>query len=389
MGVNNMTYSEISTILSDIVSQATGKTVIAPVNTAQFTSVANTALKIGYDPMMQAISQVLGRTIFVIRPYNRKFRGLSRSVQEFAGYTRKLQVADSDWDHDPQYELEDGKSVDMYKVKKSKVLQMNFYGQANFKRQITTYLHQLDLSFRNPDELAMFWSMITQNASDQIEQAHEVLSRAIIGNFIGAKTICDPDSCIHLLTEYNNLTGQALTQSDVYLPENYPAFVKWTYGRVASISSMMTERTVKYQVLVDGYNTPHHTPYTRQQVYLYAPEQYAIASRVLSDVYHPSFLNRAYNEEVNFWQSPDNPDELDVNPVYIDNTGNIVEGNSAQVGKIFGVILDAEACGYTVVNEWNSTTPLNSDGGYWNTFFHFTDRYINDFTEKGVVLLLD
>ena len=59
------------------------------------------------------------------------------------------------------------------------------------------------------------------------------------------------------------------------------------------------------------------------------------------------------------------------------------------VENLLGVIFDEEALGMTVVNQWSATTPLNAAGGYWNMFYHFTERYYNDFTEKGIVLMLD
>ena len=41
------------------------------------------------------------------------------------------------------------------------------------------------------------------------------------------------------------------------------------------------------------------------------------------------------------------------------------------------------------MNRSVDVTPYNAAGKYWNTFFHFTERYWNDFTENGIVLLLD
>jgi hypothetical protein len=110
---------------------------------------------------------------------------------------------------------------------------------------------------------------------------------------------------------------------------------------------------------------------------------------VLADTFHPNFLRYASNETVNFWQNPDTPDSIDVTPVYLNAEGELEVGSETNVRKIFGLIMDEEAASYTIVNEWMSTTPLNSAGGYWNTYFHYTDRYINDFMEKSVVLLLD
>ena len=63
MAANVLTYNAIGTILNQIVTQATGKAVITPTNTSEFTAVAQTGLLAGYDNLMGAISQVLSRTI--------------------------------------------------------------------------------------------------------------------------------------------------------------------------------------------------------------------------------------------------------------------------------------------------------------------------------------
>ena len=59
------------------------------------------------------------------------------------------------------------------------------------------------------------------------------------------------------------------------------------------------------------------------------------------------------------------------------------------ITNLVGVIFDRDALGYTVVDETSAVTPMNAKGLYWNNFYHFTDRWYNDFTEKGIVLLLD
>lgn len=64
MAVNDLTFNQLSMVLNSIVQQATGQQVLQVTNTAEFVSVAQTALKTGYDPVLQAISQVLSRTIF-------------------------------------------------------------------------------------------------------------------------------------------------------------------------------------------------------------------------------------------------------------------------------------------------------------------------------------
>lgn len=392
MAVNDLTFNQLSTVLNSIVQQATGQQAQQVTNTAEFVSVAQTALKTGYDPVLQAISQVLSRTIFSIRPYTRKFGGLMVSNQQFGNIVRKLNIADKDWEEDSRFELTDQNSVDMYKVNKPLILQTNFYGANVFEKSLTIFKDQLDCAFSNPDEFGRFVSMTMTNASDMIEQAHENLARATLANFIGGKISGDTASVIHLLTEYNTITGleTPLTAETVYQPANFKPFMQWVYSRVASLSSLMTERTQKFHINVTGKEISRHTPVNKQKVYLYAPARYQTETMVLADVYHDNFLRMADNETVNFWQSIDKPDEINVQPVYLQADGTLKSDDPPVNQKgIFGVMFDEEAAGYTVVNQWSAPTPFNSKGGYSNIFWHFTDRYWNDFTENGIVLLLD
>ena len=125
---NDLNFTQISTMLNDIHKQVTGnQTAVAPIDTSQFVNVATTTLMQGYDVVLNAISQMIGRTIFSVRPYSRKFKSLERTHQEYGNHVRKLQALDLEWEDDQQWTLKDGESVDMYKVRKPKVLQTNFY----------------------------------------------------------------------------------------------------------------------------------------------------------------------------------------------------------------------------------------------------------------------
>lgn len=390
MAANDLSFNQLSTVLNSIVAQATGKNPLAITNTSEFISVAQTALKTGYDPLLQSISQVLSRTIFSTRPYYRKFGGIQVDNQKWGNITRKLNISDKDWENDVRFELVDGESVDMYKVNKPNILQTNFYGANVYERSYTIFKDQLDCAFSGPDEFARFLSMVTGNCTDMIEQAHENLARATVANYIGGKVKGDADSCIHLLTEYNALTGLALTKENVYQPANYKPFIDWVYSRIATLTELMTERSQLFHTNITGKTINRHTPLQRQRVYLYAPARFNIESMSLANTYNYNFLKMAYNETVNYWQSIQSPSKINVKPSYLQADGTITTPEVAlEQDDIFGVIFDEEALGYTVMNQWSATTPFNAKGGYSNVFFHFTDRFWNDFTENGLVLLLD
>jgi hypothetical protein len=407
MAVNDLTFNQLSTVLNSIASQATGKNVLTATNTSDFVSVAQTALKTGYDPLLGAISQVLSKTIFSIRPYSRKFGGIEVSNQRFGNITRKLNISDKDFEDDVRMSLVEGESIDMYKVNKPNILQTNYYGANVYEKFITIFRDQLDCAFSSPDEFGAFVSMVMQNCTDLLEQARENLARATIVNFLGGKIVGDTANVIHLLTEYNTATGLSLTETTVYAPTNFKPFMQWVYSRIAQLSSLMTERSEMYHINVTNfggtYNTEtkvssggvdktvmRHTPVANQKVYLYAPAKYQTETMVLADTYHDGYLKGADKETINFWQSIKTPDSINVKASYMVATGEIVTPTTAALtDKIFGVLFDDEALGYTLVNQWSSPTPFNAKGGYSNIFFHETARYWNDFTENGIVLLLD
>lgn len=404
---NELTINQISTVLNSIVKEATGQRPITPTNTGEFVAVANVAIKAGYDTLLNSITQVLSRTIFSQRPYSRKFSGIEVSNQRYGNMVRKLNIADKDFEDDQRQMLVEGQSVDMFKVNKPNILQTNFYGQSVYQKHITIFRDQLDVAFSSPDEFASFISMVTMNTMDLLEQARENLARATVANFIGGKYLGDSRNVIHLLTEYNAKTGQELTPETVYQQGNFKPFMQWVYARIASLCSMMTERLTTFHMNVTNFGGVYnpetgessggvdktisrHTPYNMQKVYLFADTRYQVEKTVLADIYHDNYLSLADNETLNFWQSSQSPDEIIVTPTYMVGTGELITPkNPVDIKNLFGVIFDEEALGYTLVNQWSAPTPFNAGGGYSNIFWHETARYWNDFTENGIVLLLD
>lgn len=390
MSVNTMNFEQASTVLNAIRKQVTGQDPIAIENASDFVSVATTLLNVGYDPVLNAITQMVSRTIFSIRPYNRKFGGLKIDSEQWGSIVRKLSIADKDWENDVRFELVDGQSVDCYKVNKPEILQTNFYGQNVFQKSITIFRDQLDNAFRSPDEFGRFMAMVTQNVSDMIEQAHEGIARMTLANFIGGKITADNGIC-HALTEYNTEIGAVtpLTDQTVFDPANFPNFVKWLYARITTLSGLMTERSLEYQINVTGKEINRHTPYDMQKIYIYTPYLNEMKARVLADTFNDSFLSLTDVEGVNYWQSIETPDQIKVKPSYMDTDGSIITGSDTTVDKLIGVLFDRDAVGFTTVHNWTATTPFNAAGGYWNNFYHFTERWYNDFTEKGIIITLD
>ena len=87
----SMGFQQAATLLNYVIYQATGKMNLTATSTDAFVSQAQTALlQVGADPIINAISQVLSKTIFSVRPYNARFLGLQRDAVQWGNHVRKI-----------------------------------------------------------------------------------------------------------------------------------------------------------------------------------------------------------------------------------------------------------------------------------------------------------
>ena len=403
MSVNTLNFEQVSTVLTSIVQQATGQIVETPTDTGSFVSVAQVALRADRDAVMNAISNILTRTIFSIRPYSAKMQGLEMDTFRWGGMMRKLSIADSAWQDDPAFKYPvlfdstqnpatgDGGEVDPWKIKKPNILQTNFYGQSVYYDSMTITEDQLETAFTGPEQLGSFLSLLMTNLANRLEMSNESIRRGLVCNAIGALyDENNSDRVIHLLTEYNSLTGLSLTGQDVYQPDNFSAFTKWVYSRVAEITDLFTANSQMFQTVITGKPILRHTPLEDQRVYLYSPMQRQIEARVLADTFHDNFLRYSDVESLAYWQSIDTRDTVEVTPSYVDNTGTLVTpAQAVTVENVFGLIFDRDCMGMTVLDRRVLSTRVNEAGLYRNIHVHARQRVVFDNTEKACLLLLD
>lgn len=396
---NDLTFHQLSTVLNAITAQATGSASLAVVDTSSFVTAGQEALKAGYDTLGTAISQVLAKTIFSIRPYSAKFKGLEMTEQQYGNITRKLSPVDKGFVDDVSIDptaIVDGGSVDPFVITKPLVQQENFYGMEVFKKPLTIYDWQLDQAFSGLDQFASFIAMMMQNASDMLEQARENTKRMTIVNLIGAILgNYATNQNVKLVTAYNSYVGAspALTWADIKSDNaKYQHFMRFAYARIASVAAMFTERSAKFHVSLTGKTIMRHTPYADQRLYMLGQERYDMEAQVLADAFHDNYLKYADVETINFWQSINTPDTINVTPSYLAtsgaNAGTIQKGSAVNKAGIFAVLMDRDAAGVVQMNE-RARTQYNARGEYTNYFFSVCQRYFNSFTENAVVFTLD
>ena len=393
---NTLTPRDVYQLMNSIASQATGQTNIAVVDTSTFVSVGETLLRTAAENTLNAISTVLADTIFSVRPYRGKLDSLRVAQRRWGAQVRKVvnlydeAEASGDWNTDINAtQLNDGNSVDMYTIRKPKVMQLNFYGTAVLQKHITIFRDQLALAFSSEEEFVSFIDSVMVEFNNEVELLNEQKSRLTLINFmLGIHDMGLTE--IDLVAEFNSDYNQTYTRDDL-LTTYASDFMKYVAAKVKIYSELLTEMSANNHAQITGLSPIlRHTPKERQKMIMYNPIFIQAESEVYSGLFNPQYLEIGDFEGVNFWQSQDAPTTITGTPNILDtSTGQSATG-TANIGidYVLGILFDEEALGVMPQFDYASTTPFNSKGGFFNNFLHWRFNSYNDFTENAVLFVL-
>ena len=395
MSVNTMSFEQSAAFLTLLYEEATGqRPTIQIANTADFISVGTTLIQGGYDPIVNALTQILDKTIFSERVYDKKFDDIAVDERRWGAVTRKINFIDTPLDTaDDRLTLTDGLSVDPYIVKKPKPLQTQFYGAHQYQDSITIFRDQLDSALRNPEEFSRFISALMTNISNKHKQIEEAEARALLINFITAKASADSANAINVLQEYYNETGVTLTPADMFALSNYSDFTRWLAGFMVTLTDKLAERTEKYHMNITGKELMRHTDGANLRKYLSANVANYLNTAVTSGLYNPERLAPITEgmRKVTYWQNIDDPFSASATPAYLNTTTGAIDTalSTVTVNNIIGCLFDRDALGMVKRSTWSGATPFNPRGGYYNIFWHWTQTTWNDFSENFILLYAD
>ena len=401
MAINSMTFQQSATLLNEVLEQMTGTQSLAPVDESEFVAVGTTILQSGYDQLNKAVSQVLTRSIYSSRAYNPIYPSIMRDSQQWGGIVRKVTVLDLDFIDDEAFNIADGNGVaacDPFLVNKQKAVQFNFYGGNVKELVVTTTEDQLRQAFTSSADFGSFMAAQAQNLINQINQKIEAESRITVNNMIAAAITNGGDLCIHLLTEYKADTGNTTITASNYLSDaEFVPFAKWFYGKINTLKDFLKERSWKHHVSIQSYNgvslskpIMRHTPPEYLNIFILSQFMNQVDSSALSGIYNQQLLSIGGYEKVNYWQSIDAPDSIDVIPNVLNGTDGSCQaaGSAVTQDGIIGIMFDDEALGITLIDEGVRSIE-NPRGRYFNNWYNWTARWYNDQTENFIVLLLD
>lgn len=394
--MNTLTPIDARALLQSVVAQATGRNDIAIVDTTTFASVGETVLRTGTENTLNALSTVLARTIFSVRPYRAKFESLRVAQQRWGAQVRKIinlyDEAENSTDYNTDIapnQLADGNSIDMFKIRKPKVLQLNFYGTKLLQKSITRFRDQLSVAFANETEFIQFVNSVMTEFSNEIELLNEAEGRATLLNFMAGISSMGLTE-VDLVAEYNREYGTQYSRGEL-LSTQIESFMKFVAAEIKIYSSRLTDMSTTYHANITGYEKiMRHTPKSRQKMVMYEPIFIKTQAEVYPTLFNPTYLEIGEFEGVNFWQSQNNPTAINVKPNILDiATGASKDAEVAvDLPYVLGLLYDEEALGIMPQFDYASTTPFNSAGGYYNMFVHWRFNSYCDYTENAVLFVL-
>lgn len=387
--------SDRHTFINNLLAQVKGAedAELTSLNTGnQVTNFTNTIYGLG-DPLVTRLSQLVGRTLMGVRPFESKLGGIEVTREEYGWITRKINFVDDPAEENMTFQLTDGQSVDPWIVHKPKVVETQSYGGGQITRHMTIFEDQIKGAFTSAGALDEFISGVLMHFNNQVEQDREQYKRTALINLMGCLAPYQ-DRCIYLITEYNNATRSSLTKETVFAPANFEPFVQWLYGFIQQLIGLMSERSYKYHLNpttaspVSGY-IARQTRLRDLRAFFNTGFKADMAARVVANTFNRDELREVRYESVNFWQNIATPTDIHVNVKPL--TPALQEGASIDVefSNVFGLLMDRDALAVSYMNDNTGNSPYNQRGRYYNIFHNEDVKIVQDLSENAVLLLLD
>ena len=389
---NSWNVIDVYALVTAMYQQATGRTDIAAVDTTSFVAIGSklTETQQMKETTLGVISQMVVRTIYNDRVSRRRLDILRADEERWGGVVRKLTVLPLDPEQSESFntdvapnQLADGNSVDMYKIRKPKVIELDFWGQKILKTHITRFMYQLDAAFNSEAEMRRFIRAMMLEFYNDITRINDARTRLVICNAIGG--LYQEGNYTDLALAYNTEFGTAYTRQQL-LTTYLEDFLKFVVSFVKTFSDSLEDPSALHHTNLTGLpDIIRETPKSEQRMLMYKPFFTKAEATVMPTIFNPEMLNLGAYSTVNFWQDPKTPTEVKVKPTYLDAaTGESVDASEAiDFDYVLGVIYDVEFMGVFPKFEYASTTPLNSNGLYWNEFVHWSFNNWTDYTENA------
>lgn len=340
-----------------------------------------------YENYVNKLVDVIGKTIFVNRPYARNVLNVMRDRFEFGSVVEKIRCDLPDADENESWQLTDGTIYEQDQFYAPKISVKFFNSKTTFEIDVSFTMKQVESSFKNAETLTAFINMIYNSINNSMTIKIDSLIMRTVMNFIAETIHADYGSsalssksgvkAVNLLYKYNTKHGTSLTTDDCLYDKD---FLRYS----ASIIKQYIKRMQKMSVLFNIGGTQKFTPRDLMHVVLLDEYVDMVDTYAQSDTWHNELTSLPYHETVPYWQGTGEEYEFeDTSSIDVKSSA----GNTVKTSGILGVIFDHDALGVCNTDE-RVLTHTNKKAEFTNNFYKYDASYFNDLDENFVVFFI-
>lgn len=369
-----MKTEQIFALVNETAAQALGKSTITVLDTSTLVSLGNLVLSSSNntEAFLNTLIQRVGRTIYSYRRYRNKLGDMMLNDFEYGAILQKIKVRMPQAEKDESFDLENGKSVDHYKVNKPDVEQKLFVTRTPYEFHITIQRATLKEAFLSVEGVNNLIGIIIGEVRNAIEYSLENLGRDTIANYIAE---ADGSRVIDLLTLWKGLNPDSTLTAESALYDE--AFLRFAIGKIKQVIKKMSDMSVTYS----GGDIERFTPDDDIRIKIWADFETNLETQVQWAAFNDKYVSLNGFQELNYWQSEKSPTTVQVK--------RASDGEETTVTNVVAIVHDRDALGMYKIEEDILTTPVNASGRYYNTYWHENQLWFNDLTENFAVFTLN
>ena len=385
MAVINQVYQ----VINLATQQAWGKNAVEIVDTQSLIAmgdyIINSSDVNSRDVFTKALTDIIGKTIFVSREYRGADLGLSRDEYEYGGIVRKIRVKPRLTQYNNEYNFTN-ENFNPWEISVPTVDEKLFSKFGTYSLTVTVTDNQIFTAFKSNEEMMSFYSLIYKQLNDCIKRGEEAYDRMALANFIGEKfklqdSQANKKHTMNVLKKYNDTFGTDLKVKDIWTS---PEFLRYFTSVVSEYKDYMAEDTDVFNGS-DGYLS--QTPEDYMNFYMLKAVDARLAAYLYSDTFHESMIHLNKYKTVSFWQGIGDSDSF--NP---DSTSKIhlnlaSDGSVLEQGGILAVMMDKDAVATFYKRPNAETWRIPQIGN--NVYKSVTQMMCNDMFENGIIFYVE
>lgn len=386
-----MKVSQIYEITNDIAKELLGEETVVQEDLSNIVELGEAFenLKDGYDNYVRALSDKVGKMIFVDRVYRGRAPSVFMDGWEFGSILEKVSAKMPTATENESWELVDGTSYDPNIFYKPTVEAKFWNHRVTFEVPISITQKQVKSAFTSVVQLNAFISMIYTAVENAMTIRLDALIMRTINNMT-AETIFDAYKgaaltgagnarAVNLLYLYNNRPGAvaAITAEQAMTDPSFIRFAALTMRNYADYMSVMS-------TVFNVGGEERHTPPDRLHWVVLSAFYSAADVYLQSDTFHDDYTRLPGGETVPFWQGS-GPDFgfSSVSSINVKTASN----NDVEASGILAVMFDTFALGVTNMDR-RVTINYNGKAEFWNQWYKMEAGYFNDLNENFVVFFV-